>query len=334
MRKPWFLLLILLALVGAACGGDDGGAEEADSADTTEAEDSTTTTEEDEDEGDGGDEIASVSFLRTAAEKTTAAGSGRMELVIELAGMEGVDGPVELTGTGSYDTEAQLSEMTIDMSSLFDSLGTGGEADERAQFEQLFGDGTFQVITEGTKVYMNMPFLASLFGSDAEWISMQAKSAGGAGLPGVGSVGTGSPAAMLESLRGVSDDIVEVGTEDVRGVATTHLSGTLNMQRAIEDAPEAQREQVEAALSQLGGAGDEIPYEVFVDDDGLVRRFVMDLFAVAGAGEVAEGATGMVSIDFFDFGTAVDIAAPPPEDVFDATEQMGSLKGGGVSASG
>jgi hypothetical protein len=254
-----------------------------------------------------------------------------MEMVIELAGMEGVEGPVQLTGTGSYDTEAQLAEVTMDMGALFESLGNGSE-EERAQFEQVFGDGTFQVITEGTTVYMNMPFLASLFGSDAEWISMDASSAGGSGLPGVGSVGTGSPAAMLESLRGVSDDIEKVGTEDVRGVATTHLKGTLNMQKAIEEAPEAQREQVEAALSQLGGAADEVPYEVFVDDDGLVRRFVMDLSAVAGAGGAGEGTTGMLSIDFFDFGADVEIAVPPADQVFDATEQMGSLQGGAGGA--
>jgi hypothetical protein len=243
--------------------------------------------------------------------------------------MEGATGPVQMTGTGSFDTEAQLAEITMDMSALFESLGDGSP-EQQAQFEQIFGDGTFQVITEGTTVYMNMPFLASMFGSDAEWIMMDASAAGGSGLPGVGSVGTGSPATMLESLRGVSDDIERVGKEEVQGETTTHFRGTLDMQKAIEDAPAEQRKEIEAALSQLGGAGDAIPYDVFVDEEGFVRRFAMDLSGITGA--AAEGATGAITIDFFDFGADVDIQVPPAEDVFDATEQMAGIAGGAGDA--
>ena len=331
MRKPWFLLLVLLAFVGAACGSDDGDNEAASTTEDTEEEaaEETTTTEA-EDDGDAEEvDVASASFLRSAALKTSEEGSGRMEMVIELSGMEGAAGPVQMTGSGSYDTEAQLAEVTLDMSTLLESLGTGSP-EEAAQFEQIFGDGTFTVITEGTTTYMNMPFLASLFGSDAQWIMIDAAAGGANSIPGLGSAGTGNPAAMLESLRGASDDIEKVGNEDVRGVETTHLRGTLNMQEAIEQVPEAQRAQVEASLSQLGGAGDDIPFDVFVDRDGLVRRFAMDLSGVAGA--AAQGATGSVTIDFFDFGTEVDITVPPAEEVFDATEQMGSLQPGGTGA--
>ena len=335
MRKPWFLLSILLfvlfVLVGAACGGDDSG----ESATTTEArdevaEETTDTSEEDDEvEGQSGG-IATAAFLRGAAERTVDAGTGRMEMTIELSGIPGAPGPVEMKATGSFDSAKQLASMTMDMSGLFDQMG--GTPEERAQFEQVFAGGQFEMVAAGTTLYMRMPFFAQMFGSDKEWISMDLTAMGGQGasaIPGLGSAGSGNPTAMLESLRGVSDDIEEVGTEDVRGVETTHLRGTLDMEKAMEEVPEAQREQVEQALSQFGGAAD-IPYDVFVDDEGLVRRFTMDMSGIldAAGGAEAAGAAGAITMDFFDFGAAVEIVVPPVADVFDATEQMASFAGG------
>ncbi|MGH2684448.1 MAG: hypothetical protein ACRDJP_03160 [Actinomycetota bacterium] len=332
MRKPWFLFFVLFVLIGAACGGDDGG----ESAGTTEpgdeVEEETTDTTDAEDEvevEDDGESVASAAFLRAAADRTVDAGTGQMEMVIELTGIPGAPGPVEMTATGSFDNEHQLASMAMDMSALFDQVG--GTAEERAQFEQIFAGGRLEIVAQGTTLYMRMPFLAQMFGSDKQWISMDLTAMGGAGagaIPGLGSAGAGNPAAMLESLRGVSDDIVEVGSEDVRGVATTHLRGTLDTQKALEQVPEAQRAQVEQALSQLGG-GRAIPYDVFVDDDGLVRRFAIDLSDIIGeaGGAAAAGAAGSITLDFFEFGAPVEIVVPPAGEVFDATEEMASFAG-------
>ena len=328
MRRSWFLLLVLLALVGAACGGDDGG----EAATTTEPREVVEETDNDGADGEVEGESASVAtpaFLRAAAAKTVEAGTGRIEMVIELPGIPGAPGTVEMTATGSFDSTEQLASMTMDMSSLFDQVG--GSAEERAQFEQIFAGGKFELVAQGTTLYMRMPFLASMLGSDKEWIMMDVAAMGGTGtnaIPGLGATGAGNPAAMLESLRGVSDDVEKVGTEEIRGVETTHLTGTLDMEKALEQVPEAQRAQAEQALSQLSGATD-VPYDVFVDDDGLVRRFVMDLSGiVSGAGGAGAGAAGAITVDFFDFGVPVDIVIPGPSEVFDATEQMGAFAGG------
>jgi hypothetical protein len=327
VRKPWFLLLVLLALVAGACGGDDGG-ETAATTTTTEAEEEVEPADDEEEEVEeqAGGQVTPA-FLRTAAQKTVEAGTGKMEMVIELTGIPGAPGAVEMTATGSFDTENELAAMTMDMSALFDQMG--GTEEERAQFEQIFGGGQFELVTQGTKLFMRMPFLAQMFGSDKEWIMMDVTAAGGQGtsmVPGLGSAGTGNPAAMLESLRGVSDDIEKVGSAEVRGETTTHLRGTLNMQKALEQVPAEQRAQAEQALSQFGSS--DIPYEVFVDGEGLVRRYVMDLSGVVDGAAGAEGAAGAITIDFFDFGTPVDITLPGPDEFFDATEQMGAFAGG------
>jgi hypothetical protein len=331
VRKPWFLLFVLLAFVAAACGSDDGDTEAADRrADDDETEEVEESVEDDEEVEAEAVNVATPAFLRSAATKTTEAGTGKMEMTVEIGGIPGAAGPVQLTAVGAYDLDNQLAQFTMDMSKLFEAVGSGSP-EERAQFEQVFGDGSFEIVTQGTTVFMKMPFLAQLFGSDAEWISFDASAAAGgaqSAVPGLGSVGTGSPAAMLDSLRGASDDIEKVGSADVRGVKSVHLRGTLDMQKAIEAAPEGQRQQIEQALSQFGTAGQALPFDVFVDGDGLVRRFSMDLSGVAGA--ATAGATGSMTIDFFDFGAPVQIVLPPAADVFDATEQMSSLAGSGA----
>jgi hypothetical protein len=58
-----------------------------------------------------------------------------------------------------------------------------------------------------------------------------------------------------------------------------------------------------------------VPFEVFIDDDGLLRRMTMDMnMTTAG-----EAMTMALKMDYFDFGTDVNVQAPPAGDVFDAT---------------
>ena len=66
-------------------------------------------------------------------------------------------------------------------------------------------------------------------------------------------------------------------------------------------------------LDQLGAKS--VPFEVFVDDDGLLRRMTMDMtMTIEG-----EHMSMKVSMDYFDFGVDVNVQAPPASDVFDAT---------------
>jgi hypothetical protein len=74
-------------------------------------------------------------------------------------------------------------------------------------------------------------------------------------------------------------------------------------------------------LDQLGGEG--VPFEVFVDEDGLLRRMTMDMnMAIEG-----EQVSMKMSMDYFDFGVAVNVQAPAAKDVFDATGMLGRRLG-------
>ena len=83
-----------------------------------------------------------------------------------------------------------------------------------------------------------------------------------------------------------------------------------------------------AFIDQLGAAEGnvKIPIDVFVDDQGLIRRMQMtfdgDVFkSLAGADAQAVAAQGPITftIDFLDLGQSVDIQLPPADQVGDAS---------------
>ena len=144
-----------------------------------------------------------------------------------------------------------------------------------------------------------------------------------AGLGGLDFTQQQDPNQTLQYLRTASTGVREAGTAKVRGVETTRYTGRLDFRKALEvgidglglPAAERQRarEGMQRMLDQLGANG--VPFEVFVDDDGLLRRMRMDLsMTVEG-----ESMTMAMKMDYFDFGTDVNVQAPSPSDVFDAT---------------
>ena len=59
--------------------------------------------------------------------------------------------------------------------------------------------------------------------------------------------------------------------------------------------------------------GSSFPMDVWIDDDGLPRRFTMDL-TIPGTGSVS------MRMDFSDYGRAVDVSAPPASETMSMQE--------------
>ena len=112
----------------------------------------------------------------------------------------------------------------------------------------------------------------------------------------------------------------------MRGVETTRYVGRLDFRKALDaglerlelSAAERQRARqgMQRMLGQLGAKG--VPFEVFVDGDGLLRRLTMDMSMKA----MGQPLSTKVSMDYFDFGVDVDVQAPPARDVTDATRLL------------
>jgi hypothetical protein len=180
-----------------------------------------------------------------------------------------------------------------------------------------------RVVADGTTMYMQMPF-AGLLGAPSGWLSMDLEELGmGADQLGAGAYDLRS---TLETLRGISGEPDVVGTDDVRGVETTHYRATVDLAQALAEAPESAR----AALEQMGGAegldGAEMVVDIWIDAEGLPRRQSLDMgsmFATLGMGD----ASATVTIEYFDFGEPVDIEVPSPDEVTPFAEVLGAFGG-------
>jgi hypothetical protein len=76
------------------------------------------------------------------------------------------------------------------------------------------------------------------------------------------------------------------------------------------------RDGMRELLEQIGSAS--VPFEVFVDADGLLRRMTMYLSMKIQN----ERMSMRMSMDYFDFGVKVDVKAPPAADVTDVSSLL------------
>jgi hypothetical protein len=136
--------------------------------------------------------------------------------------------------------------------------------------------------------------------------------------------GANDPSQLLDALRGISDDIDDLGSDEVRGVATTHFHTTIDLTRALREAAPDQRELLDAQLGALAGGSSSVPFDVWIDRDGLPRRISVELDGLVqapGAGTVT------MAVDFFDYGEPVDIVIPDASDTTPFTDVLGSFGG-------
>jgi hypothetical protein len=169
---------------------------------------------------------------------------------------------------------------------------------------------------------MKMPFLASQLPDGKEWVKVDlAKAAAlqGVQLNDIQSFARGSdPREALDYLRSISGDLTRLGTEDVRGVPTTHYFAAVDLQKALaRAAKQAGQQGFLAQLQNMPTAVASIPVDVWVDADDLVRRMTMS-FVFASPVAQQRQAKASMEMELFDYGEPVTVDAPPTGDVVDA----------------
>jgi hypothetical protein len=236
-----------------------------------------------------------------AATEFAKQGSARLSgsVSIEVTGGSEAGKKIDLPFSGSVDNKTKAGTFAFDAS----SLGLPG------------GSGSFNEILAGGAVYVSV----SSFGSkivDAlggkHWVKVDAGQIGGLGSQSQQT----DPTSTLDGLRGVSNDVQTVGHEKVRGVDTTHYRAAIDVQKALANVPPAERARVRNAFSTLGTGT--IPMDVWIDRDGLPRRYALTIdFTKNG-----ESAHLAESFEYFDFGVAVNVHAPPAEDTAPYSELL------------
>ena len=139
-----------------------------------------------------------------------------------------------------------------------------------------------------------------------------------AGQQGLRDQQIGDPARTAAYAKAITDkDVTKVGTEKVGGVSTTHYKVTVD----VSELPGG-----EQMSQQLGPT---LPMQVWLDDEGRLRRQQIDmtLKAPASASAKPEGSASAQQlkmstvIQFSDFGTEVNAEAPPAGQVADMTDK-------------
>ena len=161
-----------------------------------------------------------------------------------------------------------------------------------------------EIVADGTTIYVRSDVVGG-----PTWLKIDAAEHGmHGGFEGSGQI---DPSAFLAFLRG-ADGIEVVGSDEVRGVATTHFSGSLDLSDLVEHTPEG--EERDAATDAIEGLGSRLgdlgaTFDAWVDADGIPWRV-----SFAFAPEAADGSFEL-TMDILEIGGQVDIEIPSPEDV-------------------
>jgi hypothetical protein len=234
-----------------------------------------------------------------AASKTNEAGTYKVDTTasVEVGGQS-----VEMSGTGAFDAERQRGQMSL-------STSAAGQ------------DIDLQMVYALPFIYIRYPAgLVPGIPGGKEWVKLDLESLGrqaGFDLDQLMQTGQADPSQGLRYLRGVTE-LEQVGEEEVRGVATTHYRGTIDLRRLADEDP-ALRKTVEQLIDQTGVT--RVPVEVWIDGENFVRRLRQSYEDAWAASGVTMDMT--TTTEFYDFGTEVNVEEPPDEDVADLAELLG-----------
>lgn len=201
----------------------------------------------------GGCSAATTATTTAPAASTSTSTSAPSGTVDKAALLEKVKAGAAATKTYTMDSETAITmagnELKTKMSGSIDQTDP---KNLKGSFTMSLGTGDISMVMNGDDYYMKM---------GGKWYktSRSKLSESGASVPG-------DQSAALADMGDSIKSITEEGTETLDGVQTTHYSMVLDA----------------SALSKLGGgtstglSGD-MPYEVWIDADGKVRKFDMEI---------------------------------------------------------
>lgn len=245
--------------------------------------------------GSASNRASKVSTVQLVAGSADAAAAAR---TARISGSETitVDGESKtIPIDGAIDFTNGAAEMTIDMG----SMGLKGLGAIRARVVDQVMYMDFGEILSGSRAP------AALRGK--RWLKLDLAAMGG------GANSSSNVAGLLESLRGAGD-VRTVGPARIDGVDTVHYRANIDTAKALDKVkPGPLRDMAEKGLAMMGAS---YPVDVWIDDDGLPRRFAMKISMQVDGERVSVSET----VNYTDFGTAVHVEAPSAEETADFAE--------------
>ncbi len=223
-----------------------------------------------------------------AAERTATAGGAKMAISAQVEGQT-------LRGAGFVDLNGQKGRLSLEIPEV------GGRLD------QLF---------VGRVLYMHFPrALAEQLPRGKRWIKIDLERAlrqNGIDLGALQSMTANDPASQIAQLRGAID-LERVGSETVRGTATTHYKAVVDLRKVAAEAPASQRAAARRSVDriiELSGRS-KVPTDVWIDAAGRVRRMRVS--------QRIDGRSFAYTMELYGFGTRETVEAPPASQPTDLT---------------
>ncbi|MER6956497.1 MULTISPECIES: hypothetical protein [unclassified Streptomyces] len=228
-----------------------------------------------------------VETLHRAADALVEAGTSKARTSMEMA----TGGTrVTIRGQGVYDFRKQRGELRV----LLPQDPSG--ASEHRPITELLAPGALFMKNRGAGVPAD------------KWVRVETATLSDGNLVTGGAT---DPFAAAEVLRGTRT-ATYVGRTEVAGTAVRHYRGTADLTVAAEDASVGGRDSLRAAAK--GFATARVPFDVYLDDEGRIRK-VRHRFSFVN-GQQKEAVAVASTTLLYDFGAAVDVRLPATKDIY------------------
>ncbi|MGC9543705.1 hypothetical protein [Streptomyces sp. UG1] len=228
-----------------------------------------------------------VEVVRRAADTLVEARSSKARTSMEMA----TGGTrVTIRGEGVYNFRKQLGRLKV----LLPQDPAGATA--QRPIVELLAPGALYMKNRGAGV------------PEDKWVRVDTQTLSDGNLVTGGAT---DPFAAAEVLRGARK-ATYVGEEDVAGTAVRHYRGTADLGIAAEKASRGNAQALAAAAK--GFATDQVPFDVFLDEDGRIRKVRHRFSFVNGQQEGAVAVASTTSL--YDFGTPADVRLPDSDDIY------------------
>lgn len=228
-----------------------------------------------------------VEAVRHAADALVAARSSKARTSMEMA----AGGTrVTIRGEGVYDFREHLGQLKVMLPQ--DPAGTA----PRRPIMELLAPGALFMKNRGAGVPAD------------KWVRVETRSLSDGNLVTGGAT---DPFAAAEVLRGART-VRYVGEDEIAGTPVRHYRGTADLRVAAREASEGNKESLAAAAK--GFATERVPFDVYLDDDGRIRKVRHRFSFVNGQRESAVAVASTTLL--YDFGAPVDVRLPHRDDIY------------------
>ncbi|MFJ9717700.1 hypothetical protein ACIRPQ_17420 [Streptomyces sp. NPDC101213] len=228
-----------------------------------------------------------VETLRRAADALVAAGSSKTRTSMEMA----TGGTrVTIRGEGVYDYRRRLGRLKVVLPQ--DPAG----ASEHRPIVELLAPGALFMKNRGAGVPAD------------KWVRVDTATLSDGNLVTGGAT---DPYAAAEVLRGTRT-ATYVGRDRLAGTDVRHFRGTADLAAAAKGASAGGRDSLGAAAR--GFATARVPFDVYLDDEGRIRKVRHRFTFVNGRQKEAVAVASTTLL--YDFGAPADVRLPAPADIY------------------